>query len=190
MKIDSGWAGRRNRTVPEYDESTPILNEDTIGHHCFGCGNLNPAGLRLRFRALGDEGVWATFTPARAHEGYMSMTHGGILATMLDEAMSWAVTATGDPGVTGRMSLAFRRPARIGEPLRVVGRVTRRHGRAIDTMGEIREVRSGLLVADADGRFVRVSKDLAAAWKASYGALVGGSAFGGAARSNPALTED
>ncbi len=120
----------------------------------------------------------------------MSMTHGGILATMLDEAMSWAVTATGDLGVTARMSLAFRNPARIGVPLRVTGHVTRRRARTIDTIGEIREARSGLLVAEAEGRFVRVSEDQAAAWRALYGSGIESSTFGDAALRNSAATED
>ena len=185
MSVDS-----RVGTIVKVDKTSPIINEDVIDHHCFGCGNLNSAGLHLRFRRVDGDRVWADFTPTRAHEGYLSMTHGGILATMLDEAMSWAVTASGDVGVTGRLSIAFRRPARLGEPLRVVGQVVRRRARTIETSGEIRDNGSGQLIADAQGRFMRVSREQAAAWYAAYGDGVDGSVFGDTVRGNAVPLKD
>jgi uncharacterized protein (TIGR00369 family) len=168
----------------EFDLRSPVINDDVIEHHCFGCGSLNPMGLRLRFRAHGDDGVWADFTSTQAHEGYLGIAHGGILATILDEALSWAVTHTGDLGVTGRMSIAFRRPARIGSTLRVVGRVSTRQSRTVQAAAEIRDIETGLLIADAEARFVRVSKGQAAAWSEQYGSGIAGTAFGAAAEHN------
>lgn len=167
-----------------HDPALPAINDDTIDHHCFGCGNGNPHGLRLRFRPLPDGGVWADFTPARDHEGYMGMTHGGILSTIADEAMSWAMTHAGDLGVTARMSLAFRRPARLGSPLRVEAWVAGRRARTVETRAEIRDRSSGELLLEAEGRFVRVSKAQAAAWRDAYGAQIDGTAFGAAAMRN------
>jgi acyl-coenzyme A thioesterase PaaI-like protein len=102
-----------------FDESVRPINEDTIDHNCFGCGNANPTGLRLRFRPYGEDGVWANFTTTLNHEGYVGMTHGGIISTVMDEAMSWAVTHGGDLGVTARMSLTFRRPVPLNHRTRV-----------------------------------------------------------------------
>lgn len=101
------------------------------------------------------------------------MAHGGILATILDEAMSWAITAGGDFGVTGRMSMSFRKPARIGDPLRVIGWVTSRRSRMIETSATVWNINSGEVVAEADARFVRVSEQQAAEWREAYS--VGGS---------------
>lgn len=164
-----------------HDYSVEPINEDTIDHHCFGCGNGNPHGLRLRFRPLPEGGVWADFTPDRDHEGYLGMTHGGILSTVADEAMSWAVTAAGELGVTARMSLAFRRPARLGSALSVEAWIVERSKRMIATRAEIRAVESGDLLAEADARFVRVSPAQAAAFRAGYGVGIDDSAFGAAA---------
>lgn len=171
----------------EFDTSVPAINDDTIDHHCFGCGNQNPNGLRLRFRPLTDGGVWANFTPTRDHEGYMGMTHGGILSTVLDEAMSWAVTHNGDLGVTARMSLAFRRPVHLGQQLRVLAWVVGRKARAIDTRAEVRDVETGAVLAQADGRFMRVTTEQAAAWREAYGEQIDESAFGAAARRNAGM---
>lgn len=111
------------------------------------------------------------------------MTHGGILSTILDEAMSWAITNNGDIGVTTRMSITFRRPARVGEELRVVSQLTKRRGRLIEAMAEITEVESGDTIAQGEARFVRVSREQAEEWRESYGAAEG-SVFDRAASRN------
>jgi acyl-coenzyme A thioesterase PaaI-like protein len=170
-----------------FDASIPAINDDTIDHHCFGCGNQNPAGLKLRFRPLADGGVWADFAPNRDHEGYMGMTHGGILSTIADEAMSWAVTYAGDLGVTARMSLVFRRPVRLGQDIRVLAWVVGRKARAVDTRAEVRDRGTGELLATAEGRFMRVTPEQAQAWREAYGDQIDESAFGAAARRNAGL---
>jgi acyl-coenzyme A thioesterase PaaI-like protein len=144
--------------VNQFDDSTPVINETDVDHYCFGCGEANPTGLRLRFRALPDGRVWTRFVPQRAHEGYLSMTHGGILTTLLDEAMSWAITQAGDVGVTTRMTLTFRQPARVGDALLVVARVEHRRGRVIDASARLLRESDDTLIAEAEGRFMRVSR--------------------------------
>jgi uncharacterized protein (TIGR00369 family) len=53
------------------------------------------------------------------------MAHGGIVALLLDEAVGWAAWHAGHPGVTGRLQVSYRRPLKLGEPIRVVGKVER-----------------------------------------------------------------
>lgn len=171
----------------EFDPSLPAINETEIEHYYFGCGSQNPHGLLLRFRRRAGGGIWADFTPERTHEGYLGMTHGGILATIADEAMSWAVTDCGDIGVTARMSLTFRRPARVGEPLRAIGSVSERRGRAIDAVARIVTVSGGDLVTEASARFIRVSADQAREWREAYGAGDDDSMFGEAIARGSAL---
>ncbi|MGH9173466.1 MAG: PaaI family thioesterase, partial [Vicinamibacterales bacterium] len=168
----------------QFDVTLPAINEDTIDHNCFGCGNQNLNGLRLRFRPLDGDGVWAAFTPSASHEGYLGLTHGGIISTVLDEAMSWAVTHTGDLGVTARMALTFRRPLRLGQETRVLAWVTGRRARTIDTRAELRDQATNDVLAAAEGRFVRVTREQAAAWREAYGTQIDETAFGAAARRN------
>lgn len=162
----------------EFDPSLPAINGTEVEHYCFGCGSQNPHGLLLRFRRRREGGIWADFTPARTHEGYLGMTHGGILATIADEAMSWAVADGGDIGVTARMALTFRRPARVGEALRAVGTVTQSRGRAIDAEARIFTVEGDEVVAEASARFIRISPKQAREWRDSYGAAGDESVFG------------
>ena len=152
----------------DFDRQAPVINETPVPHHCFGCGALNASGLKLRFRRLTDGGVWAEFTPDRRFEGYLGMVHGGVLATMLDEAMSWAITASGDFAVTARMKTAFRSPAMVGRPLRVEGRVVSERRRLVDTSAQIVDSESGELLAEAEAVFMRVSAEQAADWRAAY----------------------
>ena len=90
--------------------------------HCFGCGPLNPDGLQLQF-SPGPEGSVAEYQVAPRFQSWAGMAHGGIVALMLDEAVGWAAWHGGHPGVTGRLQVSLRRPLKLGERVRIVGRV-------------------------------------------------------------------
>ena len=140
-------------------------------HGCFGCGRLNPRGLRLSFRSLpaGEgEGVWAPFTPHAELEGYEGVVHGEIVSTVLDEVMAWALYRRGIWAVTTRMTVTFRRPVEVGVPTRAIGCVVAERGRITETTAELRRAGDGLLLATATGSFVRVPEDRARAWQERY----------------------
>ena len=92
--------------------------------HCFGCGQLNQEGLRLKFEP-GPEGSSALYDVPERFQSWAGMAHGGIVALMLDEAVGWAAWHAGHPGVTGRLAVSYRRPMKLGEQVRIVGRVER-----------------------------------------------------------------
>lgn len=60
-------------------------------HYCFGCSVENPCGLKLRFVREAGDAVSCSFTPQRCHESYVSIVHGGIVVTVLDELMGNAL---------------------------------------------------------------------------------------------------
>ncbi len=138
----------------------------TTDHGCFGCGVQNDVGLQLEFYR-GEDEVVATFTPKTEHEGYTRMVHGGIVSTMLDEAMSWAVIDSGRLAVTARISVDFRKPVPSGEPVTVTGSVTNDRGRAVETSGEIRDG-NGQVLATSTGLFIRVSEKQQREWEETY----------------------
>lgn len=141
-------------------------------HGCFGCGRLNPYGLRLAFyQATGDEGVWAPFTPAPEHEGFAGVTHGGIISAVLDEAMGWVVFARGIWAVTGKLAVSFRRPVETGVATRASAWVVSDRGRALQAAAELRRAEDAVLLAEGMATFIRVPEDQARAWQARY--LVG-----------------
>ena len=90
--------------------------------HCFGCGPLNMDGLRLVFTPSPDGSVAEYDVPDR-FQSWAGMAHGGVVALMLDEAVGWAAWHAGHPGVTGRLQVSYRRPLKLGEPVRIVGKV-------------------------------------------------------------------
>jgi uncharacterized protein (TIGR00369 family)/excisionase family DNA binding protein len=140
-------------------------------HACFGCGRLNPFGLQLHFVA-DEAGVWADFVPGRLREGWTGTVHGGILATLLDEVLAWALFHHRIVAVTARLAITYRRPAPVGEPLRAHGRIVRDRGRLVEAAGEIRD-RAGTLLAEATATFVRVGAAERARLERVYGVLEG-----------------
>ncbi|MDQ7822815.1 MAG: dephospho-CoA kinase [Candidatus Eremiobacteraeota bacterium] len=87
-------------------------------HYCFACGADNPVSLRLSF-SHDEKGLSGTFTTRREHQGYKGLLHGGIITTMLDEAMARYLIDKGHRVVTVKMELRFRRPALTGDTLTV-----------------------------------------------------------------------
>ena len=122
-----------------------IINDD----YCFACGARNPIGLKLRFDVdAAARTAVATFTPRPEHQGYADITHGGILATVLDEAMMKLCRELGIPAVTARLEVEFKKPAAPGETLTVRGWIDADRGRVIATRAEI-TASDGALVARA-----------------------------------------
>jgi uncharacterized protein (TIGR00369 family) len=124
-------------------------------NQCFGCGSANPTGLQLEF-LIAEEGssVCLTAVPDRfdGHPGYL---HGGIIATLLDEAMSKAVRARGLTAMTGRIEIDYLRPVPSGAQLRMEGRIVRSEGRKHWTEARILNAR-GTALALATGIFIEV----------------------------------
>lgn len=136
-------------------------------HGCFGCGAANPQGLHLTFTTT-DDGVSATFTPLEVHQGYEHVVHGGIISTLLDEVMAWAVAAAGIWAVTGEMRVRFRRPLLVGDSVSLRGSVTDIRSRAISASGQVVRDSDGEMIATATAMFVRVPAATEAAWKERY----------------------
>lgn len=123
---------------------------------CFVCGRMNPGGLQVAFQpcvpGLGAEGE-VTF-PAHL-QGWKGTVHGGMLATILDEAMIKAASAAGIKCATGELNVRFKRPAATGVPYRVTGRVVEVHGRVVKAEGVLRDA-AGQVHAEASGKLVKI----------------------------------
>jgi len=81
-------------------------------------------GFRLVFQP-GPDGSSVDFEVPDKYQSWAGMAHGGIVALLLDEAVGWAAWHAGHPGVTGRLQVSYRRPLKLGEPVRIVGKVER-----------------------------------------------------------------
>jgi acyl-coenzyme A thioesterase PaaI-like protein len=122
---------------------------------CVACGPLNPHGLRLSlFVDPADGTVRTEFTPRPANIGFEGVLHGGVLATVFDEAMVWAATWQGKRFcVCGEMTVRFRHEARIGKPLTIEAHITNPRPRLIQTSATAHDA-DGNLIAEATGKYV------------------------------------
>jgi uncharacterized protein (TIGR00369 family) len=132
------------------------LDTDLDEGMCFGCGRNNPIGLKLSFQRDGD-GIRAEFTPAAAYQGWPGYVHGGILACLLDEAMSNAAYGAGVTSITASQEIRFRQPAEVAVPLVVTASVTK-HGRMVmETEAKVC-LKDGTVVAESTAKQFVVSR--------------------------------
>ncbi len=118
---------------------------------CFVCGQDNPMGLRLHFEV--DESarsIKTVFTPQKVHQGYQDVVHGGIISTILDEAMTKLAFALGYNAVTAKLTVRFKRPLMVGEPVVVTGRLAKEAKRAMEAVA-VALKEDGTVVAEAEG---------------------------------------
>ena len=120
---------------------------------CFVCGQENPHGLRLKSRVEGGRVVLDYVTRA-SDLGWRHLVHGGILATLLDEVMTWvAILETGAPCVAAEITTRLVKPVPEGTSLRCEGEVIRCGRRLILTAGTLLTA-DGQPAATATGKYV------------------------------------
>jgi len=136
-------------------------------HHCFACGELNERGLHLDLHTDAT-GCWTELTLDPAFQGWEDVAHGGILCTILDEVMAWAVIGRDTWGVTARMTVEFKQPARVGRPLRAEGLVAETSRRLFRTTGRILDRETGQVLATGEGTYVAAPPERLAELKARY----------------------
>lgn len=125
-------------------------------HSCFVCGESNPIGLNLRSHTDGRI-VRIEYVPKPEHVGFAGVVHGGIIATLLDEVMTWACAVR-----TKRFAFCAELSVRYLQPLRVAGKTfvtaelsANRRDRVFEAKAELHS-ESGAVFAKADGKYLPV----------------------------------
>jgi uncharacterized protein (TIGR00369 family) len=84
-------------------------------YNCFGCSPANDTGLHLEFWLDGEELI-AKWHPRKTFEGWVGILHGGIQATLMDEAAAWLVFVYLETaGVTAGLNLVYTKPVYISK---------------------------------------------------------------------------
>ena len=126
---------------------------------CFACGDRNPHGLHMRFELDpdGPEGaVLCRYQPREADQGFPGVLHGGVLSTLMDEAMAWAMWAKSRAlGVTAKMECRYRKPVVVGQPLVVHAVVTEERGRRMSVDAAIADP-DGTVLVESSALFLRL----------------------------------
>lgn len=131
--------------------------------YCFVCGVENPFGLNLQFYETGPGEVTVEHTVSEEYQGYPGVVHGGIVTSMLDEVLGRVHMGNDmeDPRFlyTARMTIHFRKPVPVGQPLRIVGRAEKNRRRAATSSATIYGP-DGDVLAEAEGLLVDVPDDV------------------------------
>jgi len=121
---------------------------DFAAHACFACGQLNVHGLRLDLHAS-DDRCWTETTLPATFQGWEGITHGGIVAAILDEVMAWSLIGEDRLGFTARLEVDFKRPVPVETPIRAEGWIAERRRRRFDTRATLTDAASGTVLAEA-----------------------------------------
>ena len=113
----------------------------------------NPVAPPLSFRAE-DGKVVGTGSFGMQYEGPPGHVHGGFVAAALDELLGMAQTLSGKSGMTGTLTVRYRRPTPLYKQLTFTAWVDRIEGRKIFTSGTIHDGET--LCAEAEGVFISV----------------------------------
>jgi acyl-coenzyme A thioesterase PaaI-like protein len=137
-------------------------------HNCFACGTLNAHRLRLDLH-LERGRSWTTVRLDQRFEGWDGIAHGGIVTTILDEVMAWALVASDAWGMTARMNVEFRAPVPIDRTVRAEGELVEARRRIFRTSARLVDEATGALLASADGTYVAAPPERKRELQLQYG---------------------
>ncbi len=129
------------------------------GANCFVCGPNNPYGLQLKF-AMVDDVCTASFTPPAHMVGYDNLVHGGVLFTVLDDAMANWLYFKGVRAHTAKCEIRYREPAKVESELRLEAWATQVKGRMVRMQGRAICAVDGGIVAETEGAFMIADGEL------------------------------
>lgn len=137
------------------DERQSVLSAMREQHHrtCPICGALNPNGLRAVFEVRPDGTVQAEVVCGEDKEGYAGHLHGGIIASLLDGAMTNCLFSHGIRAVTGELVVRMIHPLQAGTAMVVRGWLERRLSPLYLMKAELRQ--GGRVSARGGAKFMR-----------------------------------
>jgi uncharacterized protein (TIGR00369 family) len=125
-------------------------------NHCFACGKNNPEGMHLRFSYDEERDCFVCrFRLGKRYTGPPGHCHGGIIATILDEAMGKVNKLRAVIAVTAEITVNYLKPVPLNKPLRVESREVEVKGRQHINMAEILN-QKGEVLARGRGLFIAV----------------------------------
>jgi uncharacterized protein (TIGR00369 family) len=125
-------------------------------NYCFGCGKNNPEGMRLKFtHDEARKSFVCRFRLDKRYTGPPGHAHGGIIATILDEAMGKVNKLRHVIALTSQITVNYLTPVPLNKPLRVESREVSIRGRRHINMAEILNAK-GEVLARSRGLFVAI----------------------------------
>ena len=119
-------------------------------------GLANPLAPPIRLAKTGERTAEGRVRFGSAYEGPPGCVHGGFVAAAFDEVLGYVQSLGGNPGMTARLTIQYRRPTPLHTELRFEGELVRMEGRKIFTEARVRA--AGELTAEAEGLFISVER--------------------------------
>lgn len=141
------------RSYEGFAESANSGNPHAFFDHSPLIGLANPLAPPMRIE-FGEDRVIARVTFGSAYEGPPGAVHGGYIAAAFDEVLGMAQSLGGAPGMTGTLSVKYRKPTPLHSELRFEGTLDRVDGRKLFTSGACYD--GDTLTAEAEGLFIKV----------------------------------
>lgn len=124
--------------------------------YCFGCSQKNPLGLKINF-TVKDDVVVGEFISHKYHMGPPDAVHGGIIATLIDESISYfARTVIKHDIRTMKEQIVFRNQSPIGERVYVEARLKEEKSRVLILTAKVYSEDN--IIAEATGMLYKVKK--------------------------------
>jgi acyl-coenzyme A thioesterase PaaI-like protein len=125
-------------------------------------GYANPISPPVEVWAvLGEDGqreIRGRVTFDYPFEGPPTCVHGGVIAELFDEVLGATNIIAGNPGMTGTLTVKYRKPTPLLTDLRIEARCLGWSGRKIRTWGAI--FAGDVLTAEAEGIFIAVRPEM------------------------------
>jgi acyl-coenzyme A thioesterase PaaI-like protein len=126
---------------------------------CFVCGEFNESGMRARSYVRGDR-IELPFEAPAAFAGWRTVIHGGLVATVLDEVMTWsAIVGSRKPCFAAEFTVRMVRPLAPGTRCVARGTMVENRKRVFITKGTLQSEQDEEIYARATGRYMIVPKE-------------------------------
>ena len=137
-----------------HGHDTPTLR--LAKNHCFVCGQANREGMHLKFAYDESRGCFVSrFRLGQRFTGPPGHCHGGIIATILDEAMGKVNRLRDVVALTSQITVDYLKPVPLNQPLRVESREVRVRGRRHINAAEILNQKD-VVLARSRGTFIAI----------------------------------
>ena len=118
---------------------------------CFVCGSENASSLGVVFHRADDGHSFTTCSARPEHDGWPAVMQGGVLFSLLDDAVGWAARFSGTPTVTAKAEIRYRKSVPTNTRLLISARITSR-GRVLTAEADATCTETGVVYAEFSAR--------------------------------------
>jgi uncharacterized protein (TIGR00369 family) len=124
---------------------------------CFVCGTENPHSIGIEWYAKDGGVIYGKITLTVHQQGPPSHSHGGATASLVDEAMGFAVWYAGHRVLARTLTVEYMKPVPLGVEITVTGEIVKKEGKAVHTYSEI-TLPNGEVAVTGRGTYVEATK--------------------------------